>query len=75
MSFEGFVDLPLHDGRVPSWLLKIMVRLANAILSVMVSEFGSAKVVERLSHPLWFQAFNNVMGDEDHLRAIKVSRK
>ncbi len=62
MVLEGIAELPLHDGRVPPWLASIMKRLARAILEVMVEEFGPGKVVERLSNPLWFQAFNNVIG-------------
>ncbi len=62
MSLEGIADLPLHSGHVPQWLASIMKRLANAILEIMVDEFGPDKVVERLANPLWFQAFNNVIG-------------
>ncbi len=62
MDLEGIAELPLHSGRVPPWLAVIMKRLAKAILEVMVLEYGSEKVVERFSNPLWFQAFNNVIG-------------
>ncbi len=62
MGLEGIAELPLHSGRVPQWLAVIMKRLARAILEVMVLEFGPDKVVERFSNPLWFQAFNNVIG-------------
>lgn len=62
MMLEGISELPLHDGRVPPWLASIMKRLAKAILEIMVEEFGPGKVVERFSNPLWFQAFNNVIG-------------
>ncbi len=62
MSLEGIADLPLHDGHVPPWLIRIMERLAKAILEIMVDEFGPDKVIERLANPLWFQALNNVIG-------------
>ena len=62
MGLEGIAELPLHDGHVPPWLANIMKRLAHAILRIMVEEFGPGKVVERFSNPLWFQAFNNVIG-------------
>jgi len=39
-----------------------MKKLAKAILEVMVIEYGTTKVLERLSNPLWFQAFNNAIG-------------
>lgn len=62
MELEGIADLPLHGGRVPPWLASIMKRLAEAIITLMVEEYGPGKVVERLSNPLWFQALNNVIG-------------
>ncbi len=62
MEFEGFIDLPLHRGSVPPWMFKRMVKLARLILAIMVDEFGTAKVVERLGNPLWFQALSNAIG-------------
>ncbi|MFP3162525.1 MAG: DUF763 domain-containing protein [Acidianus hospitalis] len=62
MEIEGIADLPLHTGHVPSWLIPIMRKLSRAILDIMLIEWGPEKVVERLSNPLWFQAFNNVIG-------------
>ncbi|MCD6301857.1 MAG: DUF763 domain-containing protein [Staphylothermus sp.] len=62
MMLEGISELPLHDGHVPPWLARIMKNLAKALLEIMVMEFGPDKVVERLSNPLWFQAFNNIIG-------------
>ncbi|MUM65537.1 DUF763 domain-containing protein [Acidianus infernus] len=62
MEIEGIADLPLHTGHVPPWLIPIMRRLSRAILDIMLIEWGPQKVVERLSNPLWFQAFNNVIG-------------
>jgi hypothetical protein len=62
MRLDGIAELPLHEGKVPPWLARIMKRLAKAIIDVMVLEWGPDKVVERLSNPLWFQAFNNAIG-------------
>ncbi len=59
---EGIADLPLHDGRVPPWIANIMKRLAKAIIEIIVDEYGPDTVLEKLSNPLWFQAFNNVIG-------------
>lgn len=59
---EGIADLPLHEGKVPPWIASVMRRLANAIIEIMVDEYGPDGVLERLSDPLWFQAFNNVIG-------------
>ncbi|MEM3352638.1 MAG: DUF763 domain-containing protein, partial [Saccharolobus sp.] len=62
MEIEGIADLPLHTGHVPSWLVPIMKRLAKAIIEIMLIEWGSYKVIERFSNPLWFQGFNNAIG-------------
>lgn len=62
MEIEGIADLPLHTGHVPSWLVPIMKRLAKNIIDIMILEWGPDKVIDRLSNPLWFQAFNNVIG-------------
>ncbi len=58
----GVAELPLHGGRVPAWMLKYMVRLADAIVAVIVDEYGPAELVRRLANPYWFQAFNNAIG-------------
>jgi len=62
MSVAGLADLPLHWGHVPPWLAAIMKRLARAIVKVIVLDLGSEVLLERLSNPLWFQAFNNIIG-------------
>lgn len=62
MSLEGVVDLPLHDGHVPPWLIKLMKKMAKAIVEVIVIEEGPSSLVKKLSNPLWFQALNNVIG-------------
>ncbi|RLE57333.1 MAG: DUF763 domain-containing protein [Thermoprotei archaeon] len=62
MELRGVVDLPLHDGYVPTWLFKRMRRLTTVVFKVLLDEFGVEKLFERLSNPLWFQALNNVIG-------------
>ncbi len=62
MGITGYADLPLHSGHVPPWLLKYMMRLGKAVLEIMLMELGPTQVLKRFSNPLWFQAFNNVIG-------------
>ncbi|NAZ12853.1 MAG: DUF763 domain-containing protein [Desulfurococcales archaeon] len=62
LEMSGISDLPLHDGHVPKWLLAYMEKLASAILKVMYEIHGPDKIIEYFSDPLWFQAFNNVIG-------------
>ncbi len=66
MSVSGIAELPLHTGSVPRWLINRMNRLAKAILTIFVEEFGVEKFLERISNPLWFQAFSNVLGFDWH---------
>ncbi len=62
-SIEGGIsDLILHGGKVPPHLMKRMIGLADAIVEVMIEEFGPEKIVKRLADPFWFQAFNNAIG-------------
>ncbi len=62
MSIRGFAELPLHGGHVPKWLAELMKKLARGIVEVIILEYGPSELVKRLSSPLWFQAFNNIIG-------------
>lgn len=62
MYIKGSAELPLHEGHVPPILLQYMKRLGKAIALYIIDAFGPEKLVEKLSDPLWFQAFNNVIG-------------
>lgn len=59
---SGVAELPLHDGHVPRWLLGYMERLSDALLRVLHEIYGPDKTIEFFSDPLWFQAFNNIIG-------------
>lgn len=59
---SGVAELPLHDGHVPRWLLEYMERLALAILRVLHELYDAREIIRSFSDPLWFQAFNNVIG-------------
>ena len=62
MSIKGYAELPLHEGHVPRWLAELMKKLARGIVEIIVLEYGPSELVRRLSSPLWFQAFNNIIG-------------
>lgn len=62
MAVQGYAELLLHDGHVPPHLLYYMKRLGKAIAMYIVDEFGPQTIVKRLADPLWFQAFNNIIG-------------
>lgn len=62
MRLGGVADLPLHDGHVPPWLFIRMRKLASLILHVMYDLYGPDGIIERFAHPVFFQAFNNIIG-------------
>ena len=55
------INLPLHGGHAPSYLVKRMIRLSYAISKVIIDEHGQREFLNRLSDPLWFQAFGCVL--------------
>jgi len=61
-SRKGFFDLRLHGGKAPQWLVSRMIRLGGAIVEAIVTEFGTPELLRRVSDPLWFQGFSNVLG-------------
>ncbi len=59
---RNVADLPLHGGHVPAWLAQRMRKLTRLVLILAVDEYGTKGLLERLSDPVWFQAFNNLIG-------------
>ncbi|MEM2943179.1 MAG: DUF763 domain-containing protein [Methanomassiliicoccales archaeon] len=66
MPRTGIADLPLHGGSAPRWLFERMVKLAKAIVDVIVIEYDTKEVVRRMADPFWFQAFSCVLGFDWH---------
>ncbi|MCS7144347.1 MAG: DUF763 domain-containing protein [Archaeoglobaceae archaeon] len=56
------IYLPLHHGKAPYWLLKRMKSLAEQIVKVIVLEYGELEFLKRISDPIFFQSFSNVLG-------------
>jgi uncharacterized protein len=69
----GSADLPLHSGRVPSWLAERMASLGAIIAQAVIHHYGRDEFLERLSHPFWFQSFGAVMGMDWHSSGITTS--
>lgn len=70
MKRSGTADLPLHYGYVPKWLAERMSRLGLAITEAIITEYGTAEVLRRLSDPFWFQSLGAVMGMDWHSSGI-----
>lgn len=73
MKRSGTADLPLHYGYVPKWLAERMSRLGFAITEAIITEYGTAEVLRRLSDPFWFQSLGAVMGMDWHSSGITTS--
>jgi len=73
MKRSGSADLPLHGGRVPSWLAGRMTRLGAAIVEIIVRDHGASAFLSRLSDPFWFQALGAAMGMDWHSSGITTS--
>lgn len=63
---RGTVNLPLHYGHAPSYLIKRMIKLSSGISTIIIDEKGSKEFFKRISDPLWFQAFGCVLGFDWH---------
>lgn len=73
MKRSGVADLPLHGGRVPTWLAERMTRLGTAICESVLYHCGPSELLSRLSDPFWFQALGCVMGMDWHSSGITTS--
>jgi hypothetical protein len=73
MKRSGTADLPLHRGRVPTWLADRMTALGTGIAESVVYHYGHAELLTRLSDPFWFQAFGSVLGMDWHSSGITTS--
>src|SRR4051794_33774941 len=69
----GSADLPLHSGRVPSWLAGRMAKLGATICQAIVHHYGREELLRRLAHPFLFQSFGAVMGMDWHSSGITTS--
>ncbi len=66
MKRSGIADLPLHGGKAPAWLVNRMIKLAHAVILVMLDDFSKEELLRRLSNPYWFQALSCVLGYDWH---------
>lgn len=69
----GFANLPLHYGRVPSWLADRMTKLGAIISQAIIYHYGREEFLRRLANPFWFQSFGAVMGMDWHSSGITTS--
>ncbi|HPX25036.1 MAG: hypothetical protein BWX56_00908 [Euryarchaeota archaeon ADurb.Bin023] len=66
MRHSGSMDLPLHGGKAPYWLLKRMKELSKPIFEILIYEYGTEGLLKRLSDPFFFQALSCVLAFDWH---------
>lgn len=73
MQKTGTATLPLHYGKAPRWLFSRMVALSREITIALITEFGQAELLRRLSDPYWFQALGCVLGFDWHSSGLTTT--
>ncbi|QLZ70551.1 hypothetical protein FOLKNPGA_03365 [Legionella sp. PC1000] len=69
----GTANLPLHYGRVPTWLAERMTKLGAIISQAIILHYGRDELLRRLANPFWFQSFGSLMGMDWHSSGITTS--
>ena len=63
----------MHSGKAPRWLFSRMTKLAGAVASAVVQEFGTDELLRRLSHPGWFQSLGCLLGFDWHSSGLTTT--
>jgi hypothetical protein len=69
-SATATINLPLHGGHAPAYLVKRMIKLSYAISKAITDEYGGHEFIRRLADPLWFQALGCVLGFDWHSSGV-----
>ncbi len=67
------VDLPLHYGKAPYWLMQRMKRLTLVIFEIIASTFSEDEILKRLADPFWIQALGGLLGFDWHSSGLTVT--
>lgn len=73
MIKKSITNLPLHGGKAPAWLFFRMIKLARAIILLIIKEYGKDEVLRRISDPFWYQAFGCVLGFDWHSSGLTTT--
>jgi len=73
MKKTGIANLPLHYGKAPDYLFKLMRKLAREISITIFENYGKEVFFERISHPVWFQSLGCVLGFDWHSSGLTTT--
>ena len=62
MINAGSMGMPLHFGKVPTWLTERMGKMGATIIESVAQNYGKSEALTRLSNPNWFQNFGTIEG-------------
>ena len=65
--------MPLHFGKIPTWLSERMGKMGSAIVESVAQNYGKSEVLTRFSNPNWFQAMGAVMGMQWNSSGVTAS--
>jgi len=66
----GIANLPFHYERAPHWLLSRMIKLADAIVTIIIDEYGQDEFLQCISDTFWFQILGCVLGFDWHSSGV-----
>jgi Uncharacterized conserved protein len=73
MINSGTIGMPLHFGKIPTWLSERMGKMGSAIVESVAQNYGKSEVLTRFSNPNWFQALGAVMGMQWNSSGVTAS--
>lgn len=69
----GITTMTLDYGQCPPWLFQRMTRLGRVVALAIISEFGSAEFIRRLSDPVWFQSLGTLMAFDWNASGLTIT--
>ncbi len=66
-------DLPLHYGEAPKWLFERQKKLLFEICRIIILEFSTEELLNRLSDPVWFQILGCISGFDWHSSGVTTT--
>lgn len=68
-----FAEMPLHYGKAPRWLFERQKKILFEICRLVILEFGTAKLLEKLADPVWFQILGCISGFDWHSSGVTTT--
>ena len=70
---RGIAELPLHYGSAPKWLFERQKKLLFEISRLIIEDFGTEHLLNRISDPIWFQILGCISGFDWHSSGVTTT--